>query len=156
LISATNQAFLEETLKRIGKKPDRRALPTDLPEWKHVDVNARAWAVRHYRKESAENDPSSPLGPEAAANVRDTHAVGVVFWYRPEIDKLTHVRYLSGAKNALELAPRGWRHMSEGLTFDIKQAAPGVVEIAISVSDERTVPMFLFILGASLGHGVYI
>ena len=153
LICATNQVFLEETLKRIGRKPDRRALPADLPEWKHVDINARVWAIRHYRKESAENDPSSPLGPYAGANVPDPDAVGFVFWYRSEIDKLAHLRYLSGAKNALELARRD---TGGGLTPGIKQVAPGVVEVAVSVSDEETAPMFLLELQARLGHGLYI
>jgi hypothetical protein len=156
LICATNQAFLEETLKRIGRKPARRALPADLPEWKHVDINARVWAIRHYRKESAVNDPSSPLRPGAAANILDPDAVGLVLWYRPEIDKLTRIRYLSGAKNALELATNGRRHTSEGLTHDIKQVAPGVVEITISVSDEIAVPRFMLVLLGSLGHGLYI
>ena len=156
LICATNQAFLEETLNRIGRKPDRRALPADLPEWKHVDINARVWAIRHYRKESAENDPSSPHRPKAAANVPDPDAIGLVFWYRPEIDQRARARYLSGAKNALELATEGWRHPREGLTPDIKQVAPGVVEIAVSVSDASVAPMFLLVLLASLGHGVYM
>jgi hypothetical protein len=156
LICATNQAFLEETLKRIGRKPDRRALPADLPEWKHVDINAHVWAIRHYRKESAENDPSSPLRPKAAANVPDPDAIGLVFWYRPEIDKLTRVRYLSGAENALELITEGWRQPTDGITPDIKQIAPGVVEIAISVSDEITAPMFLMVFLGILGHGIYV
>jgi hypothetical protein len=156
LICATDQACLEETLKRIGRKPDRRALPADLPEWKHVDINARVWAIRHYRKESAEKDPSSPLGPKAGANVPDPDAVGLVFWYRPENDKLVRARYLSGARNALVLATEGWSHPTEFLTPVIKQAAPDVVEIAISVSDERTVPMFLLVLSGNLGHGHYL
>jgi len=155
LICATNQAFLEETLKRIGRNPDRRALPADLPEWKQVDINARVWAIRHYRKESAENDPSSPLRPKAAANVPDPGAIGLVFWYRPEIDKLIRVRYLSGAENALELITESWRHPTDGLTRDIKQIEPGVVEIAISVSDEITAPMFLMVFLGILGHGIY-
>jgi len=155
LICATNQDFLEETLKRMGRKPDRRALPADLPEWKQVDINAHVWAIRHYRKESAENDPSSPLRPKAAANVPDPDAIGLVFWYRPEIDKLIRVRYLSGAENALDLITEGWRQPTDGVTPDIKQIAPGVVEIAISVSDEITVPMFLMVFLGILGHGIY-
>ena len=155
LICATNQAFLEETLKRIGRKPDRRALPADLPEWKQVDINADVWAIRHYRKESAENDPSSPLRPKAAANVPDPDAIGLVFWYRPEIDKLIRVRYLSGAENAFELITEGWRQPTDGITPDIKQIAPGVVEIANSVSDEITAPMFLMVFLGILGHGIY-
>ena len=39
------------------------------------------WGLRHYRKEFAETDPSSPLRAHAAANVPDADAVGVVFWY---------------------------------------------------------------------------
>jgi hypothetical protein len=155
-ICATDRGCLEETLKRIGRKPDRRALPADLPEWKHVDINARVWAIRHYRKESAENDPSSPLRPKAAANVPDPDAVGLVFWYRPESDKRARVRYLSGAKNARRLATKSWRHPREGLTPVIRQVARGVVEITISVSDERTVPMFMLALLGILGHGVYL
>ena len=155
LICATNQAFLEETLKRIGRKPDRRALPADLPEWKHVDINAHVWAIRHYRKESAENDPSSPLRPKSAANVPDPDAIGLVFWYRPEIDKLIRVRYLSGAENAFDLITEGWRQPTDGITPDIKQIAPGVVEIANSVSDEITAPMFLMVFLGILGHGIY-
>jgi hypothetical protein len=156
LICATDQAFLEETLKRIGRKPDKRALPANLPEWKHVDINASVWAIRHYRKESAENDPSSPLRSKAAGNVLDPDAVGLVFWYRPEIDKLTRMRYLSGAKNAPGLVTENWRQTKDGLTADIKQVAPGVMEIAISVSDEITVSMFLLLLLGIVGHGVYV
>ena len=156
LICATNQACLEETLKRLGRKPDRRAIPADLPEWKHVDVNARVWAVRHYRKESAEKDPSSPLRPKAAANAPDPDAVGFVFWYNPDSDKLARVRYLTSAKNALNIATEGWRQTKEVLKPNISQVAPGVVEIATSVSEEGTVSMFLFVLMASLGHGIYL
>lgn len=156
LICATDQQYLKETLSRIGQKPERRAIPADLPEWKHVDVKARVWAVRHYRKESAKNDPSSPLRPPAAANVSDPAAVGFVFWYSPDSDKVARARYLSGAKDALKLATQGWHHPTERLTPEIRQVAVGVVEIVTSVSEEKTAGMFLFVLLACLGHGIYL
>jgi hypothetical protein len=80
----------------------------------------------------------------------------LVIWYRPEIDKLIRVRYLSDAENALELITEGWRQPTDGITPDIKQIAPGVVEIAISVSDEKTAPMFLMVFLGILGHGIYV
>jgi hypothetical protein len=156
LICATDQSYLEETLKRISRKPERRALPVELPEWKHVQVKSRVWAVRHYRTEAAENDPSSPLGPSAAANVSDPAAVGFVFWYNPKGDKVARARYLSGAKDALKLAAEGWNQPSEGLRPKITRAGLGAVEIASPVSEDRTGKSFLFILLGYLGHGIYL
>src|SRR5262249_43964417 len=88
LICATHEGYLEETLKRISRQSDRRAPPTDLPEWKHVDVKAQVWAIRHYQKESAENDPSSPLGGQGSANVPDPAAIGFVFVYSPDTESV--------------------------------------------------------------------
>src|SRR5262249_34996444 len=130
--------------------------PGELPEWKHVDVKARVWAVRHYDKVSAEKDPSSPLRAKAAANVPDAAAVGFVFWYCPDSDQVAHACYLSGAKDALKLAELSWNLPSEGLRPTIKQAAPGVVKIATSVSKKRIGEVFLLVLLAHLGHAVYL
>lgn len=156
LICATDKSYLEETLKRIGRKPTRRALPAELAEWQHVDVKARIWAIRHYLEETAENDPSSPLRPKAAANFPDTSAVGFVFWYSPGADKIARARYLSSAKGALKIATEGWHHPTQGLVPNINQSSAGVVEIAASVSEERTADMFLFVLLAYLGHAIYL
>jgi hypothetical protein len=156
LICATDRAYLEATLKRIGRKSEKRALPADLPEWKHVDLKARVWAVRHYRKESAQNDPSSPLRSKAPANVPDPAAVGFVFWYSPGADKVARARYISGAKDAVNLAAQGWNYPSEGLSPQITQVAPGVVEIVTSISEERTGRMYALVLLMHLGHGIYL
>ncbi len=49
LLSADNRDYLAEVLGRMAKKGDQRAFPGDLPEWKHLDLSARQWAMRHYK-----------------------------------------------------------------------------------------------------------
>jgi hypothetical protein len=152
LICATNQEYLEETLKRIDKPHARRALPSDLPEWKHVDVKARVWAIRHYRKDFAKEDPSSPLNPGG----NDPDAVGFVFWIAGDSGNVANVRYLSRAKDALKIATTAWDHKSEGVSAKIKQGEKGVVEIAISILKDENAAMFLFVLMMHLGHGIVV
>ena len=155
LVCATSRAYLEEVLVRMQRKKQKRALPKNLPEWQHVDVKARVWAVRDYRKEEAEKDPSSPLRPAAAANVPDPKAVGFVFWYNAD-EKIAKARYLSGAKNAVEIATSGWHVPTENLNPKIQGIQPGVVEISTSVAKVGVGHIFLFVLLGYLGHGVYI
>jgi hypothetical protein len=156
LMCATDKAYLETTLKRMNGKAEKRALPAELPEWKHVDRKAKIWGVRHYRKEFAKTDPSSPLRPRAAANVPDPTAVGFVFWYSPGAENMIRARYLSQAKDAVEIAAKGWNHPSEKLEPTIKRADAGVVEISESLAEDRTAHMFLFVLLGYLGHGIYL
>jgi hypothetical protein len=47
LLCATSDRSLAEVLRRVDTKPTDRALADDLPEWKHLDLNARAWLLRH-------------------------------------------------------------------------------------------------------------
>ena len=156
LLCATDQAYLEEVLQRMEKKPDKRALPADLPEWKHVNVKARVWALRHFRKEGAERDPSSPLGENAFATARHPEALGIVFSYDPNAENVAKVRYLSGNKNALRLVESEWVRPSDKLTPKVQQIAPGVVEISTSVGDPESRSSFLMMLLGILGHGLYV
>jgi len=50
------EGYLREVLARINGKQSPRALPANLPEWKHVNIHAEFWAVRHYQKTGAEQD----------------------------------------------------------------------------------------------------
>jgi hypothetical protein len=108
---ATDKAYLESTLKRMNGKAERRAIPAHLPEWKHVDVKAKVWGIRHYRKEFAKSDPTSPLLKEDA-NVSDPAATGFVFWYNPGADNRIRARYLPEVKDAAKLMTKGWNHPS--------------------------------------------
>jgi hypothetical protein len=156
LLFATDLAFLEELLKRMDGEPRGRALPEDLSEWDHVNVNAPVWAVRHYRQEAAADDPSSPLGPAAAANRPDPGATGFVFWYDPKSPGPLTARYISKGPNAEQLIKEVWRQPAEGLIPQIEYVAPGVAEISAKAGAKDGWEMFLFVLLGYLGHGVYV
>ncbi|HGY91907.1 MAG TPA: hypothetical protein ENK43_12120 [Planctomycetes bacterium] len=154
LLCANNRKFLQQVLARMKRKNPDRAFPDSLPEWRHVDMEAPMWGMRHYRKGFADRDPSSPLGPQAGANVADPKAVGLVFSLeaKPEIAK---VRYLSGAKDAVRIVRRGWNNPGEKLTPKIHEMKPGVIEIT-TPTQGRTGTVFLLVLMGYLGHGIYM
>lgn len=155
LLCATDQDFLSEVLKRMQQKGQRRALPEELPEWKYVNTGAKFWSVRHYDKDDAQSDPSSPLnGEQRAANWPDTQAVGIVFDFDPIRSKVAKIKYLSANKDALQLFSK--EHSTEDFKPRIQQSAPGVIEMRISFDNPEVVWMFLLILRGVLGHGMYL
>jgi hypothetical protein len=156
LLYATDKGFLKQVLERMKREQRDRAFPENLPEWRHVDAHASVWAIRHYRKETAERDPSSPLRDKAAANVPDAGATGFVFWYDAKAGKVAKARYLSSAKDAVGIVTRGWHHPSEQLTPKIIEIQPGVVEISASIDDDQIGQSFVFVLLGYLGHAVYL
>jgi hypothetical protein len=155
LLCATDRKFLEQVLARMNQAHKDRAFPENLPEWQHVSVNADVWALRHYRNDSAANDPSSPLRAEAAANVPDSKAVGFVFCLDAS-RSVAKARYLTGAKDAAEIVRRGWHNPPEKLTPTIMELKPGVVEISQTTGKNDAAHMFLFALLGYLGHAVYL
>lgn len=155
LLCATHRGYLEEVLQKMEKVPETRAFPASLPEWKHVDFNARVWAIRHYRKESAQQDPSSPLRERAAANTPDPDAKGLVFSFDHK-QKVARVLYLSTADNAVGLVTEGWHHPSEGLSPKIKLTQPGIVEVSERFGNDGDGGMFVLVLLGYLGHAVYL
>lgn len=154
---ATNQDFLTQVLKRMHQGGERRALPENLLEWKHVDTKAKFWAVRHYDKADAQDDPSSPLsGEERGVNWPDTQALGIVFDFDPERSRVTTVKYLSANKDALKLFTDEHIHPDEGFKPVIRQSEAGVIEMLVSLDDQEGVSMFLLILFSLLGHATYL
>jgi hypothetical protein len=61
LLCATSDKFLEEVLRREEKPQPGRALPDSIPEWKHVDLGAKWWGMRHL-PQSRDREP--PLDRE--------------------------------------------------------------------------------------------
>ena len=151
LLLATNQSYLQEMLARMHLKAENRALPEALPEWLHVDIKAPVWAVRHYRQENAAEDPSSPLGQNVIGFV-DPEAVGFTFWYS---ERFATVRYLSKAKNVVQLATHVGYALSEKPSPKIEQVEPGVVEISTEVNNENIYSVWL-VLMAYLGHVIFL
>lgn len=154
LVWATSRAYLSEVLDRMASRAGVRALPEDLPEWRHCDVSRRIWAIRHYDHKDAPDDPSSPLGGEKDATVPDAQAVGFVFALEPG---KAHVKYLSENVNALKIAKEFWT--DQVLNQLVRPGEPGVVEISVSLDGQEarsSTGTFLFHLMVMLGHGVYL
>ncbi len=62
LLCATSDRYLEEVLQRVNAPPAERALPANLPEWKHVDPEAPAWMVRHVPMTREGSPPNQQAG----------------------------------------------------------------------------------------------
>src|SRR5262245_54756373 len=133
VLCATDQGYLNEMLNRISLKAKNRALPESLPEWKQVDTTAQFWAVRHYDKENALRDKTSPLhGKQAAANAPDNQAIGITLTYNPNREKEIRIIYLSGNSKAALTAGSTWNPGSYKLNEKISSSEPGIVKIEIN------------------------
>jgi hypothetical protein len=156
ILCATDRGFLTETLNRINSKAKQRALPESLPEWKQVDTTARFWAVRHYDKENALRDTTSPLhGKQAAANALDDQAIGITLTYNPNGDDV-RVKYLSGNSQAATTAYLYWNPSPYKLNVKIINSEPRVVEIVIKLDNPDVFLIFLLCLFSAFGHALYI
>ena len=157
LLCATNRDYLTQVLNRMHQRGQKRALPEDLPEWKHVNTAAKFWAVRHYDNEGAQSDPSSPLsGVLKGANWPDKQAVGIVFDLDPSRSRVATVKYLSANKDAVKLFGDHHSKVDQGFKPVIRENAAGVVEMLVSLDDLHGSGMFLLVLFALLGHAVYV
>jgi hypothetical protein len=161
-IVATNLDYLVTSLERMRGKPGTRALPENLSEWKHVATNAPVWGMRHYSKQGAGLDPSSPLLGQSSANVPDAKAVGVTFSLAPAAERTATVDYLSSSPDARRILS-GYLMMADAATADprefqmrLRQPAVGVLEASINLSAAEAVQRLLFGLMAMLGHAVYL
>jgi hypothetical protein len=162
LLVATNREYLRDLLARFGGATGTRALPDELQEWKYVNIRARCWGLRHYDKNQANLDPSSPFGGEKPANFPDNQAIGIVFNFgAPSSDGAT-ITYLSGAKDVLGIVREGLFPVesdpdsNKDLRIHYREIAPGVVQGSFSLIHSEPVWYFTFILMAALGHGVYV
>jgi hypothetical protein len=153
ILYATDESLMRRTLSRIDSRAERQALPESLPEWKYVDKEARVWAIRHYDKGNATNDPSSPLsGQKAPYSVPDAQAIGLVVTLDPSRLESLRVKYLSSNPDALALARPYWEPQGYAKPR-ISMFDEGLVEI--SSAERGSGPFILLVLGA-LGHGLYI
>jgi hypothetical protein len=152
---ATDRDYLADVLNRMGRRANTRALPEELPEWKQVDTSAQFWAVRHYDKDGAKTDPTSPLsGLELAANNPDKQAIGLALSYRTQADELT-IKYLSANPAAAKIAEESWKPESYALSPRIRAQEEGVIEVLFSRRDLRDSILTLLVL-ASLGHAIFV
>jgi hypothetical protein len=139
-VVASNLGYVVALLHRMQGAPGTRALPPDLSEWKHVETNAPVWGVRHYQKQGAELDPSSPLLGQDAANIPDAHAVGVTFSFAPAAERAATVDYLSTNRDVRRILS-GYLMMEDAATaaprefqMRLRQPAAGVLEASVNLS----------------------
>ena len=161
-VVATNLDYLVVLLDRMRGAPGTRALPQDLSEWKYVRTNAPVWGMRHYQKQGAELDPSSPLLGKDSANIPDANAVGVTFSFAPAAERTATVDYFSTnpdvrrilseylmMEDAATAAPREFQ-------MRLRQPTTGVLEASINLSATEAIERLLFGLMAMLGHAIYV
>jgi hypothetical protein len=161
-VVATNLDYLLGLLNRIRGTSGSRALPPNLMEWKHVDTNAPVWGMRHYQKQGAESDPSSPLLGQNAANVPDANAIGVTFSFAPAAERSATVDYFSTNPDVRRILS-GYLMMEDAATaaprefqMRLRQPAAGVLEASINLSATEAIQRLLFGLMAMVGHAVYL
>ncbi len=156
LLCATNWDYLSMVLCRMSDPRPTRALPDELPEWKHVDRQAPFWALRHYDPTQADRDPTSPLRPSLDARWRDPGAIGSVFNYTPNQANVAAIKYLTKTANAIPIVTNYWHRPSDQLVPKIRQLEPGVIEVSVPLDKDETKDIFFFELLAWLGHMVAI
>jgi hypothetical protein len=161
VVVATNLDYLLTLLDRM-RVPGTRALPQGLLEWKYVKTSAPVWGMRHYQKQGAELDPSSPFQGRKAANIPDANAVGVTFSFAPAVDRTATVDYLSTNPDVQRILS-GYLMMADAATaapresqMHLRQPAIGVLEASINLSATEAIDRLLFGLLAMLGHAVYV
>jgi hypothetical protein len=162
VLVATDANYLHAVLARMRGASGPRALPETLPEWKYVNTRAPAWGLRHYQRQEASLDPTSPFGGQHAANVPDDLAVGLAFWFEPVVRKMATVTYLSANKNASQIL-QSYVSMADAESASprefqtrLRRPTPGVIEGSVTLTLTEALDRLLFGLFAMLGHAVYV
>lgn len=155
LVIASDRAYLEELLRRRGVRAGARAFPSELPEWGWVNTSAPFWAVRHYRRGEATEDPTSPFSKTRRGEGFDAAAVGVTA-HASSDGRTIVTHYLSRAVNAEQIARRIWHHPGDGVTPAFRRVSNEAIEVRFSAKDEEDLSMFFFYLMGALGHATYL
>lgn len=143
LLLATDQEYLETTLKRMAVKNQKRALPKDLPEWKHVNVNAPVWAVLHSHQDTPKKGNSADADE------------GFVFWY--DSGKTLHARCFAMEKDDFKELKMMWVDPEEkGFDAIVKDLGKGVASIEVTINKNKKATILFFVVLSYLGHPVII
>jgi hypothetical protein len=162
VLVSTNKQFLQEMLARMRGAEGQRALPDSLREWTYVDKKAQFWGLRHYDKQQAKYDPTSPFGGKRSTNFPDEEAVGMTYACDPRRERRAILTYLSGTraetrKIAEDRFPNtGQPELLAGLHIQYRDLGLGVIQSTFDVSNSQPMDLFFFIFMAHLGHAVYL
>ena len=112
----------------------KRALPSDLPEWKHLDWNAPLWAIRHF----AEDVPG------------DKRTTGAVFVLKPNGRQVAELTYLSTDPDAVAQAKQRWVHPETDFRPAVRKGAAGTTLITFPLRDDTLSPIEQLVLAFGL------
>ena len=162
VLAATNEQFLREMLSRMRSPQEERALPSSLPEWKYVNTHAQFWGVRHFDKQQAKEDPTSPFGGRKSANLPDDGAIGLTYQCSPSKERKAVLTYLSNSGAEIGKIEQGrFPSSSEpedtaGLHIQRRELQPGVIQTTYDLSRSRPLNWFFFVFMGSVGHAIYV
>jgi hypothetical protein len=161
VLVCTNKQFLQEMLKRMHGAEGPRALPKDLREWNYVNKKAQFWGLRHFDREQANLDPTSPFGGRKTPNFSDEEAVGFTYECDPASAMRATVAYLSGARDeTMRIAEARFSDPYEpampGMHVQHQKLGPGVIQSTFDLSNSRSTDLFFFIFMDHLGHAIYV
>jgi hypothetical protein len=161
VLVSTNRQFLQQMLARMHGAEGQRALPNSLHEWTYVNKKAQFWGLRHYDRQQAKYDPTSPFEGKKSANFPDEGAIGLTYQCDAKTRRAT-VTYLTAAgadtrKIAADRFPdAGEPAQLAGLHIQYQDLEAGVMQTTFDLSHSVPVDLFFFIFMAHLGHAIYV
>ncbi len=140
ILACNNRDFFSTMVSRMSTPQKPRALPADLPEWKHVDRSASLWGLRHVSREGF--DPGWLIDPEKKSI---------------NITGLTIEFGASGAKANVFANQNPWVKVSDDPQFEgkasSKKSGDGVWGLSVTGNGQAG-GMAVFVLMAMLGFVV--
>jgi hypothetical protein len=149
ILQATHLGYLEEVLDRIQRKGKGRAFPEDLPEWKHVDVEAPFWAIRHYVKPDTDLDSGLYVDP-----IGDAGVTGMTFSFNPSKGQSVKLSFIDAKEESCSIIKEVW---SQGdLKLKTKRDRAGVLQVTIELEGENAAAWCYGFLLIALGHPICV
>lgn len=134
-VVATSSELLRVIFERMNRRGANRALPPELPEWRHLDPTVPAWGLRHYRAAIADKDPLSMVK-------WDPNAEGLVFFGGSTPSPFVCLRYVSKSEDAGSRFLRmkaNWRHIRDiGAMLPMQRVHADYVETRLRINVPET------------------
>jgi len=161
VLVSTNRQFLQQMLSRMHGMEGQRALPNTLHEWTYVNKKAQFWGLRHYDRQQAKYDPTSPFERKKSGNFPDEGAIGLTYQCDAKTRRAT-ITYLTAAgADARKIAADRFPDTGEpaelaGLHIQYQELEAGVIQSTFDLSHSVPTDLFFFIFMGHLGHAIYL
>ena len=144
--TASDPGSMRILLARRAEPPTLRALPRDLPEWKHVDTQAPFWAIRHY-------PPVNDWSKLGVIDESDPQAIGVA--YSAGTKQVQTVIYLSRNPRVVDLIRNNWRSDEEEWhPATVRRLSQNAVQIKVRTPEGDARGLFTILLLNALGFPI--